>query len=92
MEPGGKGAQIDLLIDRGDNVTNICEIKFSRHPFLIDKKYANKLKNKLFAFQQNTKSRKSLFLTMITTFGLVENQYSTSMVEQGIDMDALFEQ
>ena len=35
--------------------------------------------------------RKTLFLTMITTFGVVENQYSTSMVEQSLDMDALFE-
>ncbi|MCB0579136.1 MAG: AAA family ATPase [Phaeodactylibacter sp.] len=91
-EATGAGAQIDLLIDRADNVINVCEIKFSQNPFAIDKKYAAELRNKLFAFRQNTKTRKTLFLTMITTFGLAENQYSTSMVEQSLDMDALFEQ
>ena len=90
-EASGSGAQIDLLIDRADNVINVCEIKFSQHPFAIDKKYAAELRNKLFAFRQSTNVRKSLFLTMITTFGLVENQYSTSMVQQSLDMDALFE-
>ncbi len=90
-EPDGTGAQIDLLIDRADNVINVCEIKFSQHPFTIDKKYAAELRNKLFAFRQSTKARKTLFLTMITTFGLTENQYSTSLVEQSLDMHALFE-
>ena len=90
-EPDGKGAQIDLIIDRGDNVMNICEIKFSKNLFTINKTYAEGLRHKLFAFQQQTNSRKTLFLTMITTFGLVENLYSTSMVEQHIEMDALFE-
>jgi uncharacterized protein len=90
-EASGAGAQIDLLIDRADNVINVCEIKFSQHPFLIDKKYAAELRNKLFAFRQSTNTRKTLFLTMITTFSLVENQHSTSLVEQSLDMNALFE-
>ena len=29
-----KGAQIDLVIDRNDNVINLCEIKFSSEPYL----------------------------------------------------------
>ena len=85
------GAQIDLLIDRGDNVINICEIKFSQHPFVINKKYSEELRNKLFVFQQNVKTRKSLFLTMITTFGLEENQHSNSLIQKSITMDSLFE-
>ena len=85
------GVQIDLLIDRGDNAVNICEIKFSQTPFVISKKYAEELRAKLFAFKASTKTRKSLFLTMITTYGLVENKYSTTLVHQHIEMDALFE-
>ena len=86
------GAQIDLLIDRGDNVVNICEIKFSLAPFVISKKYAEELKAKLLAFKENTKTRKSLFLTMITTYGLAENKYSISLVQQHIEMDVLFKE
>ena len=90
LKTGEKGAQIDLLIDRADRVINVCEIKFSENKFTINKKYAEELRNKLFAFKQSTKTKKVLFLTMITTFGLEENQYSTSLIEQSIEMDALF--
>jgi len=29
--------QIDLLIDRNDNVINICEMKYAKDEFVIDK-------------------------------------------------------
>ncbi len=86
-----KGAQIDLLIDRADNVINICEIKFFQDLFTIDKSYAEKLRNKLTVFKKDTKTKKTLFLTMITTYGVKENQYSISLVQQSIKMDSLFE-
>lgn len=86
------GCQIDLIIDRGDNVINICELKFSQDEFTINKKYAEELRAKVNAFKKNTKTRKSLFLTFVTTFGLSENKYSTSLVQQSITMDALFEE
>ena len=85
-----KGVQIDLVIDRADNVINICEIKFSELPYTITKKYATELRQKLATFKQSTKQRKTLFLTMITTFGVTENQYRNSLVHQSLDMDVLF--
>lgn len=87
-----KGAQIDLLIDRDDRIINVCEIKFSQQPFTITKKYADELNNKLQTFRQSFNTRKTLFLTMITTFGLVENEYSTSLVHQDLSMDVLFQE
>jgi len=90
------GTQIDLLIDRGDKVINVCEIKFSEDEFTINKKYAEELRKKLSIFKQQTKSKKTLFLTMITTYGLTENQYRISLVHhslvhQDISMNALFQ-
>ena len=86
-----QGAQIDLLIDRNDNVINICELKYAIDEFTINKKYAETLKNKIAVFRKDTKSKKTLFLTMITTFGISENQYATSLVQQSITMASLFE-
>ena len=65
-----KGAQIDLVIDRRDQVVNLCEVKYSINPFTITKSYADNLRNKVGAFRSETKTRKTLFLTMITTYGL----------------------
>ena len=85
-----RGAQIDLVIDRRDNVINLCEMKFSVHPFTIDKKYDEELRNKVGVFREETKTRKAIYLTMITTFGLKQNTYSGN-VQNDITMDALFD-
>ncbi|HVB03022.1 MAG TPA: ATP-binding protein [Chitinophagaceae bacterium] len=83
-------AQIDLVIDRRDQVINICEMKFSINKFTIDKKYAEVLRNKIAVFKEQTGTRKAIFLTMITTFGLNINQYSNSLVQNDLTMDILF--
>jgi len=82
-------AQIDLLIDRKDQVINLCEMKFSIHPYTIDKKYAANLRNKIGSFKQDTGTKKAIFLTLISTYGLVDNQYA-GMVQNDLDMDVLF--
>lgn len=84
-----KGAQIDMVIDRRDRVINICEIKFSENTFAINKSYVTNLRNKLSTFRQETGTKKALFLTFITTFGLARNQYA-GLVQNELTMDDLF--
>lgn len=86
-----KGAQIDLLIDRNDSCINVCEIKFSAYPFEISKAYATELGSKLSVFQEETKTRKTLFLTMLTTYGLKNSRSHPGLVQKELTMDALFE-
>jgi uncharacterized protein len=86
-----EGTQIDLLIDRQDFCINVCEIKFSKDEFIIDKKYANELKQKLKVFERKTKTKKTLFLTMISTFGVKSNEYKLNLVQQNITMESLFD-
>lgn len=85
-----QGVQIDLLIDRADSVVNLCEMKYSATPFTIKKKYAKELRNKQQVFQSITKTRKALFLTMVTTHGLADNAYSQELVNNRVDAEALF--
>lgn len=86
----GKGAQIDLLLDRQDNIISICEMKFSNAEFAIDNVYAVKLQDKLNIFRQESKTRKTLFLVMVTTYGLKQNSYAISVVQNTVTMEALF--
>jgi hypothetical protein len=84
-------AQIDLLIVRADGITHVCEIKFSKGQFGIDKQYAQELRQKLLVFSQlPSNKRKTLFLTMITTFGTLQNEYSRELVQNELTMDDLF--
>ncbi len=88
---GKDGAQIDLVIDRADMTINLCEMKFYNGEFSIDKAYAEDLERKRTVFAQITKTKKTLFLTMITTFGLTMNNYSNTLIQSSIKMDALFD-
>ena len=83
-------AQVDLVIDRRDGVINLCEMKFSIKPFVIDKKYAEELRHKIGAFKELTKTKKSIFLTLVTSFGLQKNEYSMALVQNSLTMDAFF--
>lgn len=87
---GSPGAQVDLLIDRDDNVVNLCEMKFSDSPYTINAKYARELAVKMKEFRKQTGTRKSIFLTFITTHGLTGNAIATQMVQNELTMDDLF--
>ncbi len=84
------GAAVDLVIDRRDQVINLCEMKFSVNPFIVTKKYAGELRNKVGVFKTETKTRKSVFLTLITTFGIQQNSYFGGLVQNEIKMGELF--
>lgn len=83
------GAQIDLLIDRRDGVINVCEVKFGMGEFAIGAKYAGELENKLSALKEETKTEKSLHLTMITVSGVRRNEYSY-LVHSQVCLNDLF--
>jgi uncharacterized protein len=87
----GRGAQIDLVIDRNDKAIHLIEIKFYKTPFAITKELAAELLMKKAIFQSCTQTRKLLFTTVLSTFALTPNQYSLEAVDQGIDMGVFFE-
>jgi len=89
-ECNGRGAQVDLVIDRNDNIINLCEIKYSSGEYEIEKKHHESMRNKRTAFTASTHTRKAVQTTMITTFGLKNNNYSAEIVSEVV-LDDLFE-
>jgi hypothetical protein len=85
-----QGAQIDLLFDRRDGAINLCEIKYTEQPFVLDKAEAANLNNKMKVFVEKTKTQKQIFLTLITAQGLKSSLYSEEMIAQVVTLDDLF--
>lgn len=85
-----QGCEIDLVIDRADGCINLCEMKFYKDEFIIDKKYAEALRQKKECFNRITNTRKSTFTTLITTHGVKHNELFLSSIDQEVTMDALF--
>jgi hypothetical protein len=86
----GDGAQLDLVIDRADRSMNLCEMKFSEGEFVVDKAYARELERKRDVFRETTGTTKALFLTLVTTYGLRDNEHSRGVVARSVTIDALF--
>lgn len=83
------GAQIDLIIRRADRIINLCEMKFSKSEYVIDKEDDENIRNKQAVFEQLTKCRETIHPTLITTYGLSANKYSHN-IQKTITLDDLF--
>jgi len=77
------------LIDRADEVVNICEIKYVSDKYEISADYEEHLRNRASLFRNVTKSKKALYHTFITTYGVSQNKYS-GIVQSEVVMDQLF--
>src|SRR3990167_928575 len=81
------GAQIDLLFDRQDDAVTLCEIKYSDHPFVVDKNCAGTLNRLIEIFRLVTRSKKQIFIAMITVNGLKNNAASKELVNAVVTVD-----
>ena len=85
-----EGTQIDLLINRSDNVLNCCEIKFYSTDFAVDKEYYRVMLRRQEMLSKEVSSKVSIQSVLITTFGLAHNEYA-SCFSNVITLKHLFE-
>ena len=71
-----EGTQIDLLINRKDNVVNLCEMKFYGDTFSVTKAYDRKLAHRQILLSEMVNRRTVIHPVLITTYGLTYNEYS----------------
>lgn len=82
-------AQIDLIVERSDNMVNLCEIKYSNGQYVLNKAEYEKIQNRQMAFIDETKCKQGIFLTLVTTSLPKQNEYS-SMINSVVVLDDLF--
>jgi uncharacterized protein len=88
---GEEGAQIDLVLDRNDQIINLFEVKFYNKPFPFSKEYAEKIRQKGWVFEAETKTRKQVRWVFVSAFGLAHNEHSLGLIAQSLSLDDLFE-
>ena len=85
----GCGAQIDMVIDRGDRMVNICEMKYSPGEYSFSADEKEKLARRIERFRSATRTRKGILPTLVTTVGLKRNANGASITNV-ITLDELF--
>jgi len=86
-----KGLQVDLVLDRKDQIINLFEIKFYNQVWQLTKNDAEALSAKKELFRDLSKTKKHIFLTLLSTFGVQQNEHSLGIVDNNLTMDCLFE-
>lgn len=85
------GVQIDLLFDRNDDAITLCEIKYSNQPYHIDKNTAKQLSHKKDIFIMQTKTKKQIFMVMITANGLKTGIWDDEIIDGNIGLSAIID-
>ncbi len=85
-----EGFQIDILIDRADNVINVCEVKYYNTAYELSKKEMETIRYKIEKFRTISRTKKQILYTIITSNGLKPNQYSIGTVANTIEAKDLF--
>ena len=84
----GKGAQIDLVLERQDGNVNLCEMKFYRTPYEITAAEEEKLLNRREAFRADTGTTANCRITIIAAEGIKPGAHS-AVAQNTLSLDDL---
>ncbi len=83
------GAQVDLLIERPDDATDVCEMKFTNERYAMSVQDEQDMRRKVQAFREESSTKDSLQQTLVRVHGLKRNRHSEDIAHV-IDIDDLF--
>jgi uncharacterized protein len=84
------GAQIDIVLQRKDGITHLCEAKFSDKAFITTDKVKKEWSNKRAIFEFHTNTKNLIVTTFIGTYAPMQNAHYLDTVHSNILMDDLF--
>lgn len=85
-----EGAEVDLVLDRADQCINLCEMKFYNNTYVLKKHDVDVIKKKKRLFLENTRLRKAIFVTLITSYGAKETEHYHECIDNQLTLDDLF--
>lgn len=88
-EDGTQGAQVDLVIERADRVTDLCEMKYTDGPFTIDADYRRRLLQKRSVFMGESGTGNAVHLVAVSVNGVARNA-NAECLTQTLTLDDLF--
>lgn len=78
-----------MLINRKDNVVNLCEMKFYNEKYTVNKAYYGKVVHRQNLLAERIPKRAVIHNVLVTTEGLTYNEYS-GVFQKVVTVDDLF--
>lgn len=89
VESGLSGADVDLLVDRADGIINLCEIKFTREPLVVDKRFIRTMQKRVTTFRAVMSPKKMIVPVLISAQGVVPGKYASEIARQTYTLEDL---
>jgi hypothetical protein len=83
------GTQIDMIIERKDNIVNMCEMKFCSDDYEVNLDYHKTLEKRKKLLREKISKKAVVHNTLVTTYGLLHKGYYSDFVNV-ITMEDLF--
>ena len=83
-----EGMQINLLIERADDVVNVCEMKFCKSEFSITKAYADRVSKRISRLESDAPSK--AFLSTLISCEPLQRGLHSDIFTSTMTLDDLF--
>lgn len=83
------GAQIDMVLQRKDNIVNLCEMKFTTEPYRLSKEDEESTHQKVSAIEKLIPDSSAVHPVLVTTYPVGSSRYQSLFVKI-ITLDDLF--
>ena len=85
------GAQVDMVIDRSDDVVDLCEMKYTAAPLQMTSADADDFRRKAEVFATETGTGKAIHSVLVSACGVVRNEYSDEL-QRVLTLEDLFKE
>lgn len=82
------GAQVDLVIERADRMTDLCEMKFTDLPYELSRAHEQEMMHRRAVYQEETGTKQALKTVLVSVNGT--SGYHNGSIAQVITADDLF--
>ena len=82
-------AQMDMVIDRADNIVNLCEMKYTEGAYAISKSEAEKLQKRIQELSSQLRG-KSIISVLVTNDSSKKNAYYNQLIYNNLTLKDLF--
>ncbi len=84
-------AQMDMVIERADKVTTLCEMKYTAQPYVVTKQEAEKLHHRAEELSSFFRAQNQVLITLVSNRLPRQNNYYNSLITSNIILSELFE-
>lgn len=84
-------AQMDMVIERADKVTSLCEMKYTSKPYAMTKLEADKLRHREEELKECLPTQKQVLISLVSNRQPKSNVYYNSLISKCIAIDCLFD-